>query len=64
VMTVGSGFAGCPGDVHYESASDIDLVSLAASLYPGDFVLIKGSNTVFWTQDFTKKLCVTIESKK
>jgi len=64
VITVGSGFSASPGDIHYESAGEIDLVALAASLKPGDFVLIKGSNTVFWTEDFTKKLCTIIESKK
>lgn len=64
VITVGSGFAASPGGVHYESARDIDLDSLAASLQQGDAVLIKGSNTVFWTQDFTKKLCAIIERKK
>jgi UDP-N-acetylmuramoyl-tripeptide--D-alanyl-D-alanine ligase len=33
-------------------ASDIDLDELCDSLHPGDLVLIKGSNKIFWAENF------------
>ena len=39
-----------------ESPDDLDPVALAAALEPGDVVLLKGSNRVFWARDFAARL--------
>jgi UDP-N-acetylmuramoyl-tripeptide--D-alanyl-D-alanine ligase len=39
-----------------ERAADIAVADVAAELKPGDVVLIKGSNRVFWKHDFAKRL--------
>ncbi|MDE0094526.1 MAG: UDP-N-acetylmuramoyl-tripeptide--D-alanyl-D-alanine ligase [Gammaproteobacteria bacterium] len=40
----------------FQSADETLLASLEGELRPRDTVMIKGSNTVFWQYDFTKKL--------
>tara|TARA_R110002072_G_scaffold3830_9_gene27447 strand:+ start:10828 stop:12189 length:1362 start_codon:yes stop_codon:yes gene_type:complete len=57
VITVGNGFANDPGDAHYQHANEIDLEALVNTFRSGDTVLIKGSNKVFWLNDFVKNLC-------
>jgi UDP-N-acetylmuramoyl-tripeptide--D-alanyl-D-alanine ligase len=39
-----------------QRAADIVIADVAAELQPGDVVLIKGSNRVFWKHDFAKRL--------
>ena len=62
VITVGEGFAKAKqqlGDIHwrhYASAADIDLVELAELLEEGDTILVKGSNKVFWVNNFVEAL--------
>ncbi|MBQ61488.1 MAG: UDP-N-acetylmuramoylalanyl-D-glutamyl-2, 6-diaminopimelate--D-alanyl-D-alanine ligase [Gammaproteobacteria bacterium] len=56
VITVGEGFANIsPGDNfwgHYDASVDIDLAELAELLEEGDIILVKGSNKVFWVNNF------------
>lgn len=65
-ITVGSGFAsvaerGLPQQIdHCETAADIDLEILGGLLDPGDSVLVKGSNKVFWQQGFVDALASAI----
>jgi UDP-N-acetylmuramoyl-tripeptide--D-alanyl-D-alanine ligase len=63
VLTVGDAFAATPGNEHYASAADISLARLAADLEPGDTVLIKGSNTIFWKQGFVKALVSVLQAR-
>lgn len=63
VITFGDGFATHPGSWgHYDSVSEFDLDAFVTTLRAGDVVLIKGSNKVFWTHGFTKKLIEKIQS--
>ena len=39
-----------------ESPDDLDAAALTALLEPGDVVLLKGSNRVFWARDFALRL--------
>ncbi|MDE0350720.1 MAG: UDP-N-acetylmuramoyl-tripeptide--D-alanyl-D-alanine ligase [Gammaproteobacteria bacterium] len=39
-----------------ESPDDLDATALTALLEPGDVVLLKGSNRVFWARDFAARL--------
>lgn len=39
-----------------ESPDDLDTEALADALEPGDIVLLKGSNRVFWARDFAARL--------
>jgi hypothetical protein len=41
---------------HVESCQDINLAEYVARLAPGDTVLVKGSNQVFWKQQFIQSL--------
>ena len=41
---------------HVASAAEIDLARLAVTLRPGDVVLTKGSNRIFWANQFVSKL--------
>jgi len=61
VMTVGEGFANTAAEntdfvSHKNSVADIDIQALANSIQPGDSILIKGSNKVFWAAGFVSKL--------
>lgn len=62
VITVGEGFANAKqqlGDIHWghhASAADINLIELAESLKEGDTILVKGSNKVFWVNNFVEAL--------
>ena len=57
VITVGEGFAKYPGKWgHVDRVADLDLESLRELFRPGDVVLIKGSNKVFWATGFVSIL--------
>ena len=68
VITFGDGFKGIKvravtgnatgPDEHYSSVDEFDLPEFARSLQPGDQILIKGSNKVFWVRGFVEKLRV------
>ena len=45
-----------------QSAQDIDLDALVDALAPGDAVLLKGSNRVFWAQGFAARLKERLEA--
>ena len=46
----------CCHRIHLDSAEDLDLDKLAAHLDEGSAVLVKGSNKVFWDNDFVPRL--------
>ena len=45
------------------SADDALLASLVDELQPGDRVLVKGSNRVFWVHGFVRRLCQALEAR-
>jgi UDP-N-acetylmuramoyl-tripeptide--D-alanyl-D-alanine ligase len=50
------------GYVH--AASDVDLPALADTWQPGDCVLVKGSNRVFWAHDFVPRLVSALVERR
>lgn len=68
VITVGEGFANAKavlGDIHwghYACAGDIDPAELAALFKEGDTILVKGSNKVFWLNNFVEALHSALRS--
>lgn len=62
VITVGDGFADFGQALasrhwaHYDRAEEIDLPRLVEKLEPGDAILVKGANKVFWAQNFVTRL--------
>ena len=46
----------CCHRIHLDSAEDLDLDKLAEHLDEGSAVLVKGSNKVFWGNDFVSRL--------
>ena len=68
VITVGEGFAGWPAGAatwgHYDSVEDMDIDELASRLMPGTRVLVKGSNKVFWTHNFVKRLVEVLKTRE
>lgn len=56
VFAVGRGFEHCEAPHWHESAGDELLAELIATLQPGDRVLVKGSNSVFWARKFVQGL--------
>ncbi|MGV0034229.1 MAG: UDP-N-acetylmuramoyl-tripeptide--D-alanyl-D-alanine ligase [Candidatus Azotimanducaceae bacterium WSBS_2022_MAG_OTU7] len=58
VYTFGSGFAESSfmRQGHYQSVDDFDLETFVGQLEPGDSVLVKGSNKVFWKHNFVDQL--------
>lgn len=58
VYTFGPGFAESSfvRQGHFESVEDFDLENFVIQLEPGDSVLIKGSNKVFWKRNFVDLL--------
>ncbi len=68
VVTVGEGFAHTRSDfgdrllVHVDSVDHLDLDQLIAVTQPGDTILVKGSNKVFWVNKFVSKLITSLES--
>ncbi|MFT7244250.1 MAG: UDP-N-acetylmuramoyl-tripeptide--D-alanyl-D-alanine ligase [Candidatus Azotimanducaceae bacterium] len=64
VITVGAGFAATPGDEHYTSTGEINMSLLVEDFQPGDTILVKGSNKVFWVNGFVKALRHALAAKK
>lgn len=62
VITVGGGFELAPGHQHFSASDDVDIAQFVAGLSAGDTVLVKGSNTVFWTNGFVKALVAALEA--
>lgn len=64
VYSFGAGFAGCafasPGQ-HYATLADFPLEGFVAQLEPGDCILVKGSNKVFWQKGFVRRLLAALE---
>lgn len=63
VLCVGAGMRGLHDRLEpdrrlgfVESPDDLEAVALADALEPGDVVLLKGSNRVFWARDFATRL--------
>jgi len=59
VYTFGDGFEDVPfsgSHQHNALVSDLDIDKFAQDLNPGDIVLVKGSNRVFWTAGFVTAL--------
>lgn len=48
----------------FPSPDDIDMDVIVAALRPGDRVLIKGSNRIFWARDFVRVLGGRIEDRR
>ncbi len=46
-----------------ETADSLALRDIVAELEPGDVVLVKGSNRVFWVHDFVDKLLASLEQR-
>ncbi|MDA0791582.1 MAG: UDP-N-acetylmuramoyl-tripeptide--D-alanyl-D-alanine ligase [Proteobacteria bacterium] len=45
---------------HYQAAPDFDIDDFVAATRPGDVILVKGSNRVFWVHDFVSRLCAAM----
>ncbi len=63
IVCVGEGMRAAVGRIAGAAAldagrcgADLPLSQLAAGLQPGDVVLVKGSNRVFWVNDFVQNL--------
>ncbi len=67
VLTFGDSFknvaAGPAHQAHYDRVDDFDLTAFIASLQPGDQILVKGSNRVFWKNNFAVALREGLESR-
>jgi UDP-N-acetylmuramoyl-tripeptide--D-alanyl-D-alanine ligase len=63
VYTFGSGFSDSSfvRQGHYPSVDEFDLENFVGRLEPGDSVLVKGSNKVFWKHDFVDRLTGAID---
>lgn len=48
----------------YEAATDDVLASVSALLAPGDEVLVKGSNRIFWAVGFAERLAAALEQRE
>lgn len=59
VITVGRQFSASQGKFgqdHFLTAQDIDISSVVDWLRPGDTLLVKGSNAVFWSNGFVSNI--------
>ena len=65
VITVGEGFAAAAGNyAHYDQVADIDLEQWMTTVQPGDIILVKGSNKVFWASDFVSQLTAALGARR
>ena len=67
VLMVGEGFRSFAESAMTSfatNASDIDLRALTSSLRQGDTLLVKGSNGVFWKQQFVQQLAEAIRKSR
>ncbi len=69
VVTFGAGFSRAqerlPGNHwgHYDSVDEFDLHDFVRRLQPGDRILVKGSNRVFWVNRFVTSLLQALEQR-
>ena len=63
VYTFGQGFSksSFARQGHYPSVDEFDLEEFVSRLKPGDIILVKGSNKVFWKHDFIERLAAFID---
>jgi UDP-N-acetylmuramoyl-tripeptide--D-alanyl-D-alanine ligase len=63
VYTFGPGFSESSfvRQGHFPSVDEFDLENFVSRLEPGDSVLVKGSNKVFWKHDFVERLTAFID---
>lgn len=63
VYTFGPGFSESSfvRQGHFNTVGDFNLEAFAGQLEPGDSVLVKGSNKVFWKHDFVNRLTGAID---
>ena len=70
VITVGRGFhdsreiLGTRLLQHAEYSGDIDLDRLVAYTEPGDTILVKGSNAIFWRHQFVDSLVSAMKNRR
>ena len=70
VLTVGRAFCNSEEILgtkllqHADSAGDIDLDRLAEYTDPGDTILVKGSNAIFWRHQFVDRLVSAIKNRQ
>ncbi len=68
VVTFGAGFNHVApehsGQAHYDKLDDFDLAAFIAALRPGDQILVKGSNQVFWQNNFVARLRAGLEAQQ
>ena len=62
VWLVGAGMKDLEGH-HVDRAGSELLQALSAAIRPGDAILVKGSNRVFWTQGFVTKLHEALKAR-
>jgi len=62
VLTFGPSFLPASTGQHYDSIDDFDLSDFVSELRPGDVILVKGSNKVFWINSFVKLLVQSLEA--
>ena len=67
IVTVGEGLANfspaSPRWEHVRSVADLTPETFARSLRPGDQVLVKGSNRVFWIHNWTARLIDALQAR-
>jgi UDP-N-acetylmuramoyl-tripeptide--D-alanyl-D-alanine ligase len=59
VITIGAGFSGVTFKAnhrHYRDPGELDIADFASDLNQGDALLVKGSNAVFWVNNFVSRL--------
>lgn len=64
VISIGGGFSAIDFPTvhsHLNETGELDLNQFASDLEPGDTVLVKGSNKVFWKKGFVRALISAIE---
>ena len=63
VYTFGPGFSesSFARQGHFPSVDEFDLENFVSRLEPGDSILVKGSNKVFWKHEFVKQLAAFID---
>jgi UDP-N-acetylmuramoyl-tripeptide--D-alanyl-D-alanine ligase len=65
VYTFGSGFSESSflRQGHFSSVDEFDLENFVGRLEPGDSLLVKGSNKIFWKHDFVERLTGIIDHR-
>ena len=63
VLTFGQGFESAAIGAHFATIDDFDLDGFVAELRGGDTVLVKGSNKVFWSHQFVRRLLKLLDAR-